>query len=377
MSESSSILADLFSRRAIQLREDPFLRSVPEAPDLMGPSLWNRVEGMMLGLAIGDALGGPSEGLLPAKRRTRFGVPAGGDIRDYHSARGGEEGRRAKDARGYPSDDTQMAFWTLDQINQDRTFEPAHVAARFCRHEIFGIGQTVASFRRNMKQGKHWSESGPSSAGNGALMRIAPMLIPHLRTPSPGLWSDTALSAMLTHNDTGSIAACVAYIDILWRLLSMSEAPPARWYLERYGEIASRLETGTGYAPRGGAYGGYRGPMWKFVVERVGHALDSEQQTVEACNSWYSGAYLLETLPCVFLILCRYGHDPEEAIVRAVNDTKDNDTAAAIVGAAVGALYGRAGLPERWIENLTGRTGRKDDRKVFEILHRAHDLWAP
>jgi hypothetical protein len=41
--------------------------------------------------------------------------------------------------------------------------------------------------------------------------------------------------------------------------------------------------------------------------------------------------------------------DPEEAILRAVNDTKDNDTVAAIVGAAVGALHGRRrrGSPAR------------------------------
>ena len=37
----------------------------------------------------------------------------------------------------------------------------------------------------------------------------------------------------------------------------------------------------------------------------------------------------------------------EEAIVRAVNDTRDNDTIAAIVGAAVGALHGKSALPDR------------------------------
>jgi len=36
-----------------------------------------------------------------------------------------------------------------------------------------------------------------------------------------------------------------------------------------------------------------------------------------------------------------HARDPEEAIVRAVNDTKDNDTIAAIAGAGVGVLHGR------------------------------------
>jgi len=38
------------------------------------------------------------------------------------------------------------------------------------------------------------------------------------------------------------------------------------------------------------------------------------------------GAFLLETVPSVIYILMRHGNDPEESIVRAVNDTKDNDT---------------------------------------------------
>jgi ADP-ribosylglycohydrolase len=71
----------------------------------------------------------------------------------------------------------------------------------------------------------------------------------------------------------------------------------------------------------------------------------------------------------------RFGNDPEEAIVRAVNDTWDNDTVAAIVGAAVGALHGRAGLPHRWIKALSGRTTADDDGRMFELLAEARSLW--
>ena len=96
---------------------------------------------------------------------------------------------------------------------------------------------------------------------------------------------------------------------------------------------------------------------------------------VDACNQWYSGAYLLETMPSVIYILMRHGHDPEEAIVRAVNDTKDNDTIAAIVGAAVGALHGRDAIPERWVANLSGRTTDRDDGRIFELIREARSRW--
>ena len=54
--------------------------------------------------------------------------------------------------------------------------------------------------------------------------------------------------------------------------------------------------------------------------------------------------------------MCAVGSNPEEAIVRAVNDTLGNDTVAAIVRAAVGALHGRASLPRRSMDGLFGRT---------------------
>jgi ADP-ribosylglycohydrolase len=97
----------------------------------------------------------------------------------------------------------------------------------------------------------------------------------------------------------------------------------------------------------------------------------------DACDGWHSGAFLLETVPSVLYILGRHGHDPEEAIVRAVNDTVDNDTIAAIVGAAVGALHGKQGLPARWILGLSGRNhGQRRWKKIFEILEKARSTWA-
>ena len=80
---------------------------------------------------------------------------------------------------------------------------------------------------------------------------------------------------------------------------------------------------------------------------------------------------MLETVPSVLYILARHGQDPEAAILAAVNDTKDNDTIAALVGAAVGALHGRSQLPSHWLDGLSGRLGRHDDGKVFTLTQLA------
>jgi ADP-ribosylglycohydrolase len=70
----------------------------------------------------------------------------------------------------------------------------------------------------------------------------------------------------------------------------------------------------------------------------------------------------------------KHGQNMEEAIVSAVNDTNDNDTIAAIVGAAVGALHGKRAIPERWLKNLLGRTSYTDDGRVFELLRKARGI---
>jgi hypothetical protein len=76
MGENREILDSLFEKGKINLRRsslfDTSAEQMPEDFD------FGKVEGMMLGLAIGDSLGNTSEGMLPSERQGRFG-----EIRDY------------------------------------------------------------------------------------------------------------------------------------------------------------------------------------------------------------------------------------------------------------------------------------------------------
>jgi len=61
---------------------------------------------MLLGLAVGDALGNGLEGIRPEWRRSLYG-----EIRSYlPSLSAGNRGV------GMPSDETQLAFWTLESL---------------------------------------------------------------------------------------------------------------------------------------------------------------------------------------------------------------------------------------------------------------------
>jgi ADP-ribosylglycohydrolase len=353
-------VAELFAKGLLPIHQGGIFQDVL-APNLSS-HLPDRMGGMLLGLAVGDALGNTSEGLLPRERRQRHG-----EIGDY-LPNCNAEGR----AVGLPSDDTQLAFWTLECLLADGIFDPDHVARAFTSNgKVYGMGGSVREFLRNYKdRGLPWYEAGAESAGNGALMRIAPVVIPHLRNGGTSLWTDAACGALITHRDSMSVASCVAFCGMLAELMRMTDPPQPEWWAERFTELAGPLETAR-YSPRGGTYATSHGTLAAFVAEVVPAALLDGLSAVEACDRWYSGAYLLETVPSVLYILARHGHDPEQAIVRAVNDTKDNDTVAAIVGAAVGALHGQANLPSRWLAGLSGRTRAGDEGRVQELVAKA------
>ncbi|GBD24669.1 ADP-ribosyl-[dinitrogen reductase] glycohydrolase [bacterium HR29] len=347
----------LRSRGYLELGEGAVLARVPEPlpPNL----LFDRVAGMLLGVAIGDALGNPSESMLPAERRRRFG-----EIRDYAIP------QDSIVPRGRPSDDAQLTFRTVEGFVEDGQLDPDSLLRRFAGRRIRGIGSAVRAALQRYQQGVPWYEVGEPSAGNGALMRIAPALLLHLRRPSADLWCDTAVLAHLTHRDPASTASCIAFVDILWELLRCARTPDPMWWVERFVSTAAGLETRS-YRPRGGPFvDRFEGPLSRFVEWAVPSAWRQRKPVLEACNGWYSGAYLLETVPSVLYILMWYADDPEEAVVRAVNDTRDNDTVAAIVGAAVGALHGAAAFPERWREGLPGEVDGGDPGRVHELVER-------
>jgi ADP-ribosylglycohydrolase len=362
----------------LKLRWHPRLEAPPPAID-PGIDLADKVAGMLLGLAIGDALGNTSESMTPRERRQIHGW-----IDHYLPNR--HAGHRRV---GLPSDDTQMAFWTVEHLLErwpagGGRARPDLEALKqvFATREIYGMGKVVRAFRENARLGAAWHEAGHPGSGNGALMRIAPAVLPHLRAPSAELWGDTLALAHLTHDDELSNVSCVAMVEALWRAIGTPPTgrhPPARLprgtWIEPWLATEADVGRGTEYEPRRGHPPGFKGTVAQLVRQHVEPALDEQLHVASACDTWHSGAYLLETVPSVLYILERHAHDPRQAILEAVNHTRDNDTVAAIFGAVVGALHGRSGLPGAWVGDLLGRTAASDDGSVFALVHKASTIF--
>lgn len=333
------------------------------SPQVHTDPVADRIRGMLLGAAIGDALGNTTEGINPGERRERFG-----EIRDYLPNR-----YAAGRAVGLPSDDTQLSFRTVEQLLADGEFRGEPLLARFAAEQVFGMGTNTRHALEHFRtHGFDWSTVGTvGGAGNGAMMRIAPVLLPHLQHPTARLWSDTALATVITHRDAAAVAVSVAWVALLWDLIGMKHAPAPEWWAERFIDVVRQVEgPGHSYRPRGGAWSEFDGSLTEWL-ERCQSQFSLQRSAIDGGRLWYSGAYLLETVPSVLHILTLWGDDPEEAMARAVNDTRDNDTIASIVGAALGGLHGTAGFSERWMTGLLGRTRDRDDGWVHELVDRA------
>ncbi|MBL0939022.1 MAG: ADP-ribosylglycohydrolase family protein [Gemmatimonadaceae bacterium] len=339
------------------------LAILPPAPPVDAPDLADRVRGMLLGVAIGDALGNRTESMNPAEREAEFGRITG-----YLPSKfaGGKEA-------GTPSDDTQLTFRAVEQLLNDGALDPDELAFRIANDRIFGIGRATRDFCNALRTGAPWWEATQLSAGNGALMRMAPMVLPHLKEGGTQLWYDTALSAAVTHNDPMAISSSVAWVALLWRLLN-GDVPdsPGEW-LETYTEVLRILDHGQAYESQvdHGPLEHWRGSLSGFLDIHVRDALKRKRTVRDTGAEWNSGAFLLETVPAVMHIVSQHGHDPHEAMLVAVNDTRDNDTIAAIVGAAMGAAHGTAWMPAPWTEQLLGRITGDDDGRLFDVVDAA------
>ncbi|MGD8698815.1 MAG: ADP-ribosylglycohydrolase family protein [Gemmatimonadales bacterium] len=317
---------------------EPLLRFLQPATQPLAPEDGrSRYRGTLLGLAAGNALGCPVEGLTAEQIRSV--MPAGmTEIPAEES--------------GVPwDDDVAQTIELGESLLGAGVFDPDDYLRRLIRWmEASGRGigiQThrVLSLARAGGRGSEaaraiWESSGRRAAGNGAVMRCAPVALRWRREPTR-LIEDAGHSARVTHYDPrcvwSSVAICAAIAHGLagshWTLHELAEG------LERVGapnEIAQ--------ATRRAA-----------VTDLAGLELDEKSSMGYTVRTMTAGLW-------AFL----NANEFEEAVRSVVNAGGDTDTNGAVVGAVLGARFGAAAIPERWLARLP-------DRSALESL--ADRLW--
>ena len=193
-----------------------------------------------------------------------------------------------------------------------------------------------------------WEESGRYSAGNGAVMRCAPLAI-RWTHDDLALARNTALSAIVTHADPRCIWSAVV-VNVAVAMLLRGESVCAPDLLARMGHVAA--EMGDSLA----AFG-----VEGVAPEGVGDACSIPSGCAPADlvldgDDW---GYTLKAMQ-VALWCATQASDFEEALVAVVSAGGDTDTNGAVAGAVLGARFGLNAIPSRWRERLVEiRQGRE------------------
>jgi ADP-ribosyl-[dinitrogen reductase] hydrolase len=279
--------------------------------------LFDRARGVMLGLAVGDALGAALEWSHPEQIERRFGGP----LRDMVASPAWELGEW--------TDDTAMAIELAESLADRGDYDEDDLLARYvvwARSGPKDIGVTVSKALARARTpddaraaAARWHESsGGKSAGNGSLMRTAPISIRYRR--NLGEMARVALAeAALTHHDPLAGDACVLFNQTLAAYLNGSRPKPSPTVAGQAALEAPDMA---------------RDDLLELVQRQIGFVLTTLRVAFWAT----SGAESFE-----------------EAVVTAANLGGDADTNAAVTGALAGARFGAEAIPQRWLEPLHRR----------------------
>jgi ADP-ribosyl-[dinitrogen reductase] hydrolase len=279
-----------------------------------------RYRGSLLGLAVGDALGAPYEGLA------RGSFPPVADM-----AGGGYRGLPA----GTWTDDTSMALCLAESLVARQGFDARDQLERYL-HWLqkghwsstafaFGIGHTVSRALARYELTGDPSSSGltePMSAGNGSLMRLAsvPLFFAADRAQAISLSGE---SSKTTHATPVAVDAC-RYLGAL--VAGAATGLPKEQLL---------------------AAGYFDGEL----IPEVEQVARSSFRQVEAPES---SGYVVHTLEAALWALER-SESFREGVLLAVNLGGDTDTTGAVYGQLAGALYGEEAIPAEWRAKLVKR----------------------
>ena len=276
-----------------------------------------RAIGSLLGLAVGDALGTTLEFSKRDSRDRLTDMVGGGPFRLEP---------------GQWTDDTSMALALADSLAACNGVDEHDLMTRFLswtedgayssNGRCFDIGNTVrgALNRFRMSGNPVSGATDAYSAGNGSLMRLAPVAIRYWDDPDQ-LQEAAARQSRTTHGAAEAVDACVAFAGLL--ASAIAGTPRTK--------VLDNLEPNSA-----GAIGPILAGSWR------GKPRDAIR----------SSGYVAHSLEAALWCVARTGSFAE-AVLLAANLGDDADTVAAITGQLAGAIYGRGGIPPSWRERLS------------------------
>ena len=330
-------------------------------------TLRDRAAGALTGLALGDALGMPTQHLPHETIQARYGL-----LDDFHPGPEDNDISRGMPA-GHVTDDTDQAVILGELLVAGRgTVDPDAFAARLLEWErrmrATGsrdlLGPSTLKALDLLARGVSADRTGRWGDTNGAAMRITPVGIAVPPTPLGRLVDAVEQANRVTHNTGIAIAGAAAVAAAV----SSGLAGAALGDSLRFAVAAARLGAGRGYYVAGAD-----------VAARIEWALDlvAGRAPADALEIVYrlvgAGVATQESVPAALAMAAVFPDDAWACCRHAASLGGDCDTIAAMAGAVVGAHVGVAAVPGPVRARLTAANPELElDRLAGELLSLRH-----
>jgi ADP-ribosylglycohydrolase len=301
--------------------------------------LADRALAALTGLAIGDALGMPTQALSRPEITTRYGV-----LTDFQPGPPDQPIAPNMPA-GSVTDDTEQAM-LLGRllVAGNGRIDPNRLAAELLaweqdmrrRGSLDLLGPSTKAAVAAVASGRPIEEAGRNGTTNGAAMRITPVGIACPATDIAVLVDRVVDASWVTHNTGVALAGAAAVAGAVSAGLAGADPAAATDIAVRAAELAG----GRGHWVAAGD-----------VAARIvlAQQLVAGRDPVDAAERIYrlvgTSVATQESVPAAFAVLAVYPDDPWQACLVAASLGGDCDTIAAIVGAIAGACHGGAGFP--------------------------------
>ena len=309
----------------------------------------DRARGALYGLAIGDALGMPTQMLSRRQIVDRWGPLLTG-----FEAAPGDHPIAAGMPAGAVTDDTEQAvlLGRLLVAGQGRV-DPGELAAALlgwerdmaARGSLDLLGPSTTRALQAVQDGAPPAEAGRYGDTNGAAMRITPVGLATAADPGSALVDRVQQASLVTHNTSIALAGAAAVAAAVSAGIDGADVATAT----SAGIAAARLGARRGHWTAGAD-----------VAARIDWAatLVADATPPRAAEVIYTlvGTSLAtqESVPAAFAVLSAVPGDPWQASLLAASLGGDCDTIAAMAGAIGGACHGLAAFPPDAIETIDG-----------------------
>jgi ADP-ribosylglycohydrolase/protein-tyrosine phosphatase len=292
-----------------------------------------RIVGAVLGAAIGDAMGHPTEFKRLPEIRRLWG-PSGVT---------GFELLWDRDGQVFApyTDDTQMAEAVLRTLvdarghDLDATMRAMAKAFVAWKDDPQGghraPGNACLTGCEALARGVRWSEAGGEHAGGcGSVMRAYPFgLVFADDLDRAEAWA--VAHSKLTHRDPIALAACAAMA--IGTALALERAAPEIVLAAMIAAARRHDET--------------TGSMMQRALDEARAGVDPDE-TLTRLQSWAAH----EAISAAVFVFARHPDDPRAAILEGANTDGDSDSIATLAGALVGARCGIEAIPAEWVEKV-------------------------